>query len=60
MDEEIKDDRSTRKKDLGQLNKWKKSTVGCFGAPREEEEKTGWRSPEDVGQVDLGFWYLGF
>jgi hypothetical protein len=32
-----------------------KSTVGCFGAPREKEGKTGWRSPKNVGQVDLGF-----
>jgi hypothetical protein len=32
-----------------------KTTVGCFGAPREKEGKTGWRSPENVGQVDLGF-----
>jgi hypothetical protein len=32
-----------------------KSTIGCFGAPREKEGKTGWRSPEKVDQVDLGF-----
>jgi hypothetical protein len=32
-----------------------KSTVRCFGAPCEKEGKTGWRSPENVGQVDLGF-----
>jgi len=28
----------------------------CFGAPRGKEGKTGWRSPENMGQVDLGFW----
>jgi hypothetical protein len=33
LDEEIKDDRSTRKMDQGQLSKWEKSIVGCFGAP---------------------------
>jgi hypothetical protein len=32
-----------------------KSTNRCFGAPRKKEGKTGWRSPENVGQVDLGF-----
>jgi hypothetical protein len=37
-----------------------KDSIGCFGAPREKEGKTSWRSPENVGQVDLGFWYLGF
>jgi hypothetical protein len=37
-----------------------KSIVGCFGSLREKEGKTGWRSPENAGQVDLGFWYLGF
>jgi hypothetical protein len=41
LDEEIEDDRSTRKMDRGQLNK-EKSTIGCFGAPREKEGKTGW------------------
>jgi hypothetical protein len=34
----------------------KKSTIGCFGAPREKEGKIGRRSPENAGQVDLGFW----
>jgi hypothetical protein len=33
-----------------------KATFGCFGELREKEGKTGWRSPENVGQVDLGFW----
>jgi hypothetical protein len=32
-----------------------KSTIGFFGAPHEKEGKTGWRSPENTGQVDLGF-----
>jgi hypothetical protein len=27
----------------------------CFGAPHGKEGKTGWRSPENTGQVDLGF-----
>jgi hypothetical protein len=55
LDEEIKDDRSTRKKDHGQLSKRKNPLIGCFGAPREKEGKTGWQSPENTGQVDLGF-----
>jgi hypothetical protein len=42
LDEEIEDDRSARKKDYGQLNQVKKATVGCFGALREKEGKTGW------------------
>jgi hypothetical protein len=52
LDEKIEDDRSERKRDRGQL---KKMTIGCFGAPREKEGKTGWRSPKKVDQVDLGF-----
>jgi hypothetical protein len=38
----------------------KKDTNRCFGAPRKKEGKIGWRSPENVGQVDLGFRHLGF
>jgi hypothetical protein len=40
--------------------KEEKSTIRCFGALCEKEGKIGWRSPENMGQVDLGFWYLGF
>jgi hypothetical protein len=32
-----------------------KSHDGCFGTPRKKEGKTGWRSLEKEGQVDLGF-----
>jgi hypothetical protein len=32
-----------------------KTTIGFFGAPHEKEGKTGWRIPENMGQVDLGF-----
>jgi hypothetical protein len=32
-----------------------KDIVGCFGEPCRKEGKTGWRSPENVIQVDLGF-----
>jgi hypothetical protein len=52
LDEKIKDDRSERKRDQGQL---KKTTIGCFEAPHEKEGKTGWQSPKNVDQVDLGF-----
>ena len=52
MDEEIEDDRSIRKRDQGQI---KQTIVGCFGAPHEKEGKTRWQSPENTGQVDLGF-----
>jgi hypothetical protein len=55
LNEKIEEDRSTRKMDRGQLSKQEKSTNGCFGAPHGKEGKTGWRSPENVGQVDLGF-----
>ena len=33
-----------------------KYTNGCFGALRGKGVRTGWRSPENAGQVDLGFW----
>jgi hypothetical protein len=55
LDKEIKDDRSARKMDHGQLNKKKNPLLDALEAPREKEGKTGWRSPENVGQVDLGF-----
>ena len=35
--------------------KERKATIGCFGALCKKEGKTSWRSPEKVGQVDLGF-----
>jgi hypothetical protein len=54
LKEKIKEDRSTKKMDRGQLNKRKKINE-CFGAPRGKEGKIGWRSPENAGQVDLGF-----
>jgi hypothetical protein len=37
-----------------------KDTNRCFGAPRGKEGRIGWRSPENAGQVVLGFWHLGF
>jgi hypothetical protein len=55
LDEEIEDDRSTRKTDHGQLSKRKNPPMDALRAPREKEGKTGWRSPENMGQVDLGF-----
>jgi hypothetical protein len=42
LDEEIEDDISPREMDREHLRRWGKSTVGFFGAPREEEGKTGW------------------
>jgi hypothetical protein len=60
---EEKTERSKRKKVIGwgdrgrQINKeygsWmtqqvEKATNGCFGAPRKQEGKTGWRSPENT------------
>jgi hypothetical protein len=55
MTEEIEDDILAIKKDRGQLNKREKATIGCYGEPCEKEGKTGWRSHENAGQVDLGF-----
>jgi hypothetical protein len=54
LDEEIEDDRSTRKKDHGQLSKQKNPSLDAL-EHCEKEGKIGWRSPENVGQVDLGF-----
>jgi hypothetical protein len=31
-----------------------KDNIRFLGAPQDEEGKTGWRSPERMGQVDLG------
>jgi hypothetical protein len=55
LNEKIKEDRSTRKMDHGKLSKWKKPSMECFGAPHGNDGKTGWQSPENMGQVDLGF-----
>jgi hypothetical protein len=55
LNEKIKEDRSTRKMDHGQLNKQKKSTNRFFGAPHGKEGKIGWQILENTGQVDLGF-----
>jgi hypothetical protein len=33
----------------------KKFINKCFGTPHRKEGKIGWRSPEIMGQVDLGF-----
>ena len=40
LDEEIEDDRSTRNKDHGQLNKWKNPSLDALehGAKRKERE----------------------
>jgi hypothetical protein len=54
IDEEIEDDRSTRKTDCGQLNKRKNPPLDAL-EHCEKEGKTGWRSLENMGQVDLGF-----
>jgi hypothetical protein len=42
LDKEIEADRSTINKDRGKLNKKKKATIRCFGAPHEKEGKLGW------------------
>jgi hypothetical protein len=55
LNEKIEEDRLARKMDRGQLSKRKNPPTGCFGAPHGKEGKTGWRSPENMGQVDLGF-----
>jgi hypothetical protein len=55
LDEEIEDDKISKEEGSWTCQQVEKSTVGCFGAPCEKEGKTGWRSPENMGQVDLGF-----
>jgi hypothetical protein len=55
LDEEIEDDRSTRKRDHGKLRKQKKMSTDALKHHACEEGKIGWQSPENVGHVDLGF-----
>jgi hypothetical protein len=54
LDEEIEDD-NNKEEGSWTTQQVEKSIVGCFGAPHEKKGKTGWRSPENMGQVDLGF-----
>ena len=39
MDEEIEDDRSVRKKDRGQLNKWKKPPLDALDHRERRKER---------------------
>jgi hypothetical protein len=55
LNEEIRDDKIRKKEGSWTTQQVGKATVGCFGAPCEKEGKTGWQSPENMGQVDLGF-----
>jgi hypothetical protein len=55
LDEKIEENRSSKEDGSWTTQQVEKSTNGCFGAPHGKEGKTGWRSPENVGQVDLGF-----
>jgi hypothetical protein len=58
LNEKIKEDRSTRKMDRGQLSKWKKNVNECFGAPQgrwEKKERQAGEALKNTGQVDLGF-----
>jgi hypothetical protein len=54
LDEKIEEDRSTRIWIMDNSTSGIK-TNECFGAPHGKKGKTGWRSPENPGQVDLGF-----
>jgi hypothetical protein len=57
LDENIEDNRSTRKEDGSWTTQQeKKSTNECLGVLHEKEGKAGWRSPKNASQVDLGFW----
>jgi hypothetical protein len=55
LDEKIEDEHISKEDGSWTTQQEEKSTVGFFGAPRRKEGKTGWRSMENVGQVDLGF-----
>ena len=55
LDEEIEDEHISKEDGSWTTQQAEKSIVGFFGAPREKEGNTGWRSPENMGQVDLGF-----
>jgi hypothetical protein len=50
LDEEIEEDRSSRKVDRGQLKKRKNPLVDSLENLARMEGKTGWRSPKNMGQ----------
>jgi hypothetical protein len=59
LEEKVKEDRSTRKMDRGQLSKWKNPPTDALEHLAEKKErqdgeslKNGSRGP----RVDLGFW----
>jgi hypothetical protein len=55
LDEEIEDDRSTRKKDRGQLNKRKNPPLDALEHCARRKERQAGEALKNVGQVDLGF-----
>jgi hypothetical protein len=54
LDEEIKDDRSTRKMDRGQLRKWKNPPLDALEHREMKKERQAGEARKK-GQVDLGF-----
>jgi hypothetical protein len=65
LDEEIKDERSARKKDRGQLSNWKNPPSDALEHHmRRKERHVGKALKTQVkltyGFRHLGFWYLGF
>jgi hypothetical protein len=54
LNEKIEDDRSTRKIDHGQLNKWKKTSTSALEHLVGKKERQAGEALK-MGQVDLGF-----
>jgi hypothetical protein len=55
LDEKIKDDKSTRNMDRGELNKWKKPSLDALEHRAKRKERQASEAQKKVGQVDLGF-----
>jgi hypothetical protein len=55
LDEEIKEDISARNMDHGQLSKWKNPPMDALEHLTRKKERQAGESPENAGQVDLGF-----
>jgi hypothetical protein len=55
LEEKIKEYKSTKKEGSWKTQQVEKNTNRCFRTPCRKEGGIGWRSPENMGQVDLGF-----
>jgi hypothetical protein len=60
LKEKIKEDRSTKNMDRGQLNKQKKPPTDALEHLAEKKEEQAGEALKIQVVWDLGFWYLGF